>query len=259
MDNDDNDIGDRLRAAAWTPRVGPDVAAMRRLAQRKVVAHRVLGAVAGIVAVAGVSGALVMTTDSTDDTTKVAAAESSTTAEGTPTTEGTSTTTEAPTTTTEVPAPTTTEAPPTTEVPAPTTTEAPPTTEAPQSYDFVIDLPIDTDTSDEARTQVGSVVDVMLHSDPDREGGCVWATDLETGATYSIIWYTGYTARFVAVDGIDQPTEIRDASESVLARTGEPVRLTSGRGGQLSKCYVGGEVLAYPEVESLGSSEESRG
>ena len=245
MDNDDNDIGDRLRAAAWTPRVGPDVAAMRRLAQRKVVAHRVLGAVAGIVAVAGVSGALVMTTDSTDDTTKVAAAESSTTAEGTPTTEGTSTTTEAPTTTTEVP--------------APTTTEAPPTTEAPQSYDFVIDLPIDTDTSDEARTQVGSVVDVMLHSDPDREGGCVWATDLETGATYSIIWYTGYTARFVAVDGIDQPTEIRDASESVLARTGEPVRLTSGRGGQLSKCYVGGEVLAYPEVESLGSSEESRG
>jgi hypothetical protein len=238
MDNDnDTDIGDRLRAAAWTPRARPDVTAIRRLAQRKVLAHRALGTAAGLVAVAGVIGALVVTADSNDDSTKVAAVDSSTTTEGTSTTEGTTTTTAEPT--------------PTTETAAPTTTDPPPTTQAPQSYDFVVDLPIDT--YDEERPLVAYVRDVMLHSDPAREGGCVWATDLETGETYSISWPDGYTARFVAVDGVEQPTEIRDASETGLARTGEPVRLTSGVGGQPSKCYVGGEVLASPwEVEPLG-------
>jgi hypothetical protein len=81
---------------------------------------------------------------------------------------------------------------------------------------------------------------------------CVWAQDIATGALYSVAWDPGSTARFLAHNGQEHPTEIRDPNGHTIAHTGTPLRVLSAvDAGPVDKCAVSEHVITAIRIEQL--------
>lgn len=256
-DHHSDPVVEQLRRHAPQPTRGPDIAAIRSRARRRARTRRALGTTAAIVVLAGLIAATVALTGADHNHEAVTAAGTGQEPQQAPTTSPATepaTPTEpdnpqqpeqqAPEQAPENPTPPPQDHTPQEPPPAGTAPPAPPEPEpAPApSYDFTVALPVDLWQG--YRPDAAAFYDVVLVSDPHREGGCVWAQDIATGALYSVAWDPGSTARFIAHNGQEHPTEIRDPNGHTIAHTGTPLRVTSYVvAGPVDKCALSEHVI----------------